>query len=392
MHVRGRRRRRVPPRRRVGRRQPGLLAAGRRGAAAADHRRLVRRGADRAGSAPCGGRDAVRRRMPSPGGSGIDAPDHTPRTSSPSTSTGRAGCWSAPTDCGTTARRRSDLAELVAEARLAARAPNPWPLADALVDWANAQGGQDNITVALARIAIRPEPRTHSPPPRSVRSPRHTERKSRTMATFSAEVYQNEFLPDGGTDVHAIVTVTCTGAGEAGQSGVGRCRRDRHRRHLGLDGRGQHRGRPATRRRRRSTRCSTASGSRSSPAATRRGWPFPQAASSAWSGWTQRTRAEAKARDRRRSRRRRHGHGHLADPGDAASSPSVPGAGAEARDPADRRDEPARDPGRAECRDRGGAGQFQCDCRGVGADWQVAEVRRIATALLGSVDLIATAR
>jgi hypothetical protein len=34
-------------------------------------------------------------------------------------------------------------------------------------------------------------------------------------------------------------------------------------------------------------------------------------------------------------------------------------------------------------------GQFQCDCRGVGADWQVAEVRRIATALLGSVDLIA---
>ena len=41
------------------------------------------------------------------------------------------------------------------------------------------------------------------------------------MATFSAEVFQNEFLPDGGTDVHAIVTVTCSGAGEAGQSGSG---------------------------------------------------------------------------------------------------------------------------------------------------------------------------
>ena len=27
------------------------------------------------------------------------------------------------------------------------------------------------------------------------------------MAEFSAAVYQNEFLPDGGTDVHAIVTV-----------------------------------------------------------------------------------------------------------------------------------------------------------------------------------------
>ncbi|MEP6855214.1 MAG: hypothetical protein ABJA33_07085, partial [Pedococcus sp.] len=34
-------------------------------------------------------------------------------------------------------------------------------------------------------------------------------------------------------------------------------------------------------------------------------------------------------------------------------------------------------------------GHFQCDCRGVGSDWEVAEVRRIATALLGSVDLIA---
>jgi hypothetical protein len=32
--------------------------------------------------------------------------------------------------------------------------------------------------------------------------------------------------------------------------------------------------------------------------------------------------------------------------------------------------------------------KFQCDCRGVGVDWQVAEVRRIAQALLGSVDII----
>lgn len=34
-------------------------------------------------------------------------------------------------------------------------------------------------------------------------------------------------------------------------------------------------------------------------------------------------------------------------------------------------------------------GRFQCDCRGVGTDWEVAELRRIATALLGSVDIIA---
>src|SRR5215207_5638947 len=41
------------------------------------------------------------------------------------------------------------------------------------------------------------------------------------MAEFSATVYQNEFLPDGGTDVNAIVTVTCSGAGVAGQTGAG---------------------------------------------------------------------------------------------------------------------------------------------------------------------------
>jgi hypothetical protein len=33
-------------------------------------------------------------------------------------------------------------------------------------------------------------------------------------------------------------------------------------------------------------------------------------------------------------------------------------------------------------------GSFQCDCRGVGADWDVSEVRNVATALLGTVDLI----
>ena len=34
-------------------------------------------------------------------------------------------------------------------------------------------------------------------------------------------------------------------------------------------------------------------------------------------------------------------------------------------------------------------GRFQCDCRGVGTDWQVSELRRIAWELLGSVDIIA---
>ena len=41
------------------------------------------------------------------------------------------------------------------------------------------------------------------------------------MAEFTSAVYQNEFLPDGGTDVNAIVTISCTGAGAAGRTGSG---------------------------------------------------------------------------------------------------------------------------------------------------------------------------
>jgi hypothetical protein len=34
-------------------------------------------------------------------------------------------------------------------------------------------------------------------------------------------------------------------------------------------------------------------------------------------------------------------------------------------------------------------GAFSCDCRGVGTDWEVAELRRISTRLLGTVDIVA---
>ena len=33
-------------------------------------------------------------------------------------------------------------------------------------------------------------------------------------------------------------------------------------------------------------------------------------------------------------------------------------------------------------------GTFRCDCRGVGTDWEVSELRRISTALLGTVDIV----
>jgi hypothetical protein len=34
-------------------------------------------------------------------------------------------------------------------------------------------------------------------------------------------------------------------------------------------------------------------------------------------------------------------------------------------------------------------GTFQCDCRGVGTDWEVAELRAVSSALLGTVDIVA---
>jgi hypothetical protein len=37
-------------------------------------------------------------------------------------------------------------------------------------------------------------------------------------------------------------------------------------------------------------------------------------------------------------------------------------------------------------------GRFSCDCRGVGTDWVVAELRRVANGLLGTVDIVADPR
>ncbi len=36
------------------------------------------------------------------------------------------------------------------------------------------------------------------------------------------------------------------------------------------------------------------------------------------------------------------------------------------------------------------AGHFVCDCRGIGTDWEVAELRKVASAMLGSVDIVAS--
>jgi serine/threonine protein phosphatase PrpC len=81
---------------------------------------------------------------------GVDAPDHTPRQTGLTISAPgwlllcSDGLWNycSPAE---------DLADLV-RATAAATAGEPLATASALVDWANDQGGHDNITVALARL------------------------------------------------------------------------------------------------------------------------------------------------------------------------------------------------------------------------------------------------
>lgn len=81
---------------------------------------------------------------------GPEAPDHTP--AKVTLEADRPG-WLLLCSDGlwNYASEPTDLAQVLADAR-AQVGDEPVPLASALVDWANAQGGRDNVTVALARL------------------------------------------------------------------------------------------------------------------------------------------------------------------------------------------------------------------------------------------------
>jgi serine/threonine protein phosphatase PrpC len=81
---------------------------------------------------------------------GKDAPDHTPRTTSLKVA-GPGWLMACSDGLWNYCSEAAPLAELTRQTA-AANGGEPLATASALVDWANAQGGQDNITVALARI------------------------------------------------------------------------------------------------------------------------------------------------------------------------------------------------------------------------------------------------
>ncbi|MEQ6903540.1 VWA domain-containing protein [Nocardioides sp. YIM 152588] len=206
------------------------------------------------------------------------------------------------------------------------------------------------------------------------------------MAEFSAAVYQNEFLPDGGTDVNAIVTVTCTGAGTAGQSGSGDAGEI-----IIVDTSGSMG--PVT-------MAAAKDAAQAALAEIVDGTWFAVIAGAdrAMLAYPLVTSGPGLVRMDRRTRQEAAGaiNRFVGSGGTAistwlelagqlfASVPQVTQRHAllltdgENRERAGRLDEAIR---RA-------TGYYQCDCRGVGTDWQVAEVRRIAQALLGTVDII----
>jgi len=209
------------------------------------------------------------------------------------------------------------------------------------------------------------------------------------MAHFIAEVYQNEFLPAGGTDVHAVVTVTCTGAGAAGQVGDGDAAEI-----VIVDTSGS---------------MGTVNIRAAQQAAAT---AIDQIIDGTWFAVIAGThearmafpmgRAElgmVQMDSNARESAKRAVSSFRADGGTAmgtwlamaarvfATIPSLAQKHAILLTDGENQHET---PEQLTASIEAAQGQFQCDCRGVGFAWQVAEVRRIAQALMGTVDIIPT--
>ncbi len=207
------------------------------------------------------------------------------------------------------------------------------------------------------------------------------------MAEFSASVYQNEFLPDGGTDVNAIVTVTCSGAGAAGQAGAGDAGEI-----IIVDTSGS------------MGRTNLEAAKLAASAAVDQildGTVFAVIAGThqAYLAFPPvRTGAGMVRMD---SNARFAAHQAIAqfraDGGTAMGTwltlagrlfDSVPGLVQRHAILLTDGENHNETPQQLSAAIAAATGRFQCDCRGVGVDWQVEEVRRIAQALLGTVDII----
>jgi hypothetical protein len=206
------------------------------------------------------------------------------------------------------------------------------------------------------------------------------------VAEFRAEVFQNEYLSDGATDVHGVVSVTCSGAGTAGQSGGAGASEI-----IIVDTSGSMDMPPAK----------IAAARRAAKAA------INEIVDGTWfavmSGHTMAQMVYppnpglAKMNDVTR-RDASEAVGRLRSGGATAMGAWIAAATELFRQtPAGQRHAilltdgkiEGEPPGALDAALAAAKGMFQCDCRGIGSDWVVEELRTIATALLGTVDIVA---
>jgi hypothetical protein len=203
------------------------------------------------------------------------------------------------------------------------------------------------------------------------------------MANWTAEVFENEYLADGATDVHAVVTVACSDAGEAGTAGGAA-------EVLIIDTSGSMRD-PRS----KITSARTAAGVAIDAIADGTFFAVIAGATDAdvvFPPGVGMERADAGTR-----KAAKHTVEHL----DANGGTAI-GAWLQCADSLFESATAAKRHAILLTDGKNGEdervfrstletiqGRFQCDCRGVGADWDVNELRLVSSALLGSVDLIA---
>ncbi|MEA2142104.1 MAG: hypothetical protein QOI64_534 [Solirubrobacteraceae bacterium] len=207
------------------------------------------------------------------------------------------------------------------------------------------------------------------------------------MTTFTAQTYQNEFLPEGATEVNAIVTVTatCSGARTAGSARAAVIVVVDTSGSMGTPGQNIKAAKAATSAAIDCIRDGAEFAVIAGTDVARRVYPIDRALAVAGSD----TRAAARAATARLE----------ASGGTAIGSwlrlakrlfEGTAGTIRHAILLTDGQNQHESDEelraALEECE-----GRFQCDCRGIGTDWEVRELRQIASTLLGSVDMIAGA-
>ncbi|MGW3112717.1 vWA domain-containing protein [Streptomyces sp. NPDC001091] len=206
---------------------------------------------------------------------------------------------------------------------------------------------------------------------------------------FSVDVYQNEYLPEGGREVNAIVTVTATGGGRLAGAPTGRGASAAVVLMVDCSGSMEY---PPTKM--RNARDATAAAIDT----LRDGVHFgvvdgTHVAREVYPGGGRLAVADAttRAQAKQALRRLRAGGGTAIGTWLRLADRLLAGADVEIRHGILLTDGRNEHESPTELRDtlQACAGRFTCDARGVGTDWEVKEVTGIASALLGTADIVA---